>query len=105
MSNLAVTYHSLGHRDKAIEMMTSVIDLSAKIIGPDHPDTLTSIDWLDSWTRISPSTPQHIDATGPDETTTETSEGLEEDVDSTDVNLTDVDSTDDEAANEAGADG
>ena len=43
MTNLAVTYSDLGHRDKALALMEQTLKLRRAKLGEDHPDTLGSM--------------------------------------------------------------
>ncbi|MBQ3489443.1 MAG: tetratricopeptide repeat protein [Clostridia bacterium] len=41
MNNLACTYYQLGDLEKAAEMFEKVYALFCKILGEEHPDTLS----------------------------------------------------------------
>jgi tetratricopeptide (TPR) repeat protein len=43
MNNLAVSYSDAGRRDEALAMEEEVLALRRKVLGPEHPDTLTSM--------------------------------------------------------------
>ena len=43
MGNLAVTYLQQGKYEKARELELKVLDLRKEVLGPEHPDTLTSM--------------------------------------------------------------
>ncbi|KAH8813828.1 hypothetical protein DL96DRAFT_1561220 [Flagelloscypha sp. PMI_526] len=59
MDNLAVTYSDLGrHMDalkmkaqvlalRALQLHTEVLDLRKRILGPEHPDTIDSSEWVE----------------------------------------------------------
>ena len=49
MANLAATYQNQGRWDEAIELIQVVVNLRTKIIGVNHPDTLSAVDLLDEW--------------------------------------------------------
>ena len=49
MANLAAIYGKQGRWDEAIELIQVVVNLRTKIIGVNHPDTLSAVDLLDEW--------------------------------------------------------
>ncbi len=49
MANLAFTFWSLDLKNKAIELMSEVVEYRQKKIGSDHPDTIRSISILHKW--------------------------------------------------------
>ena len=50
MNNLAFTWKSLSRDREAIDLMRNVVDLSTKLLGSQHPDTIDSTESLDDWT-------------------------------------------------------
>ena len=52
INNLAHTYKNLDRTDDAINLMERAVELRSKTIGPDHPDTIVSVDSLKFWTGI-----------------------------------------------------
>ena len=44
MTNLAVTYFTQGRWNEAEQLEVQVMEMRKKLIGAEHPDTLTSID-------------------------------------------------------------
>ena len=58
MNNLAVAYQAAGKLDLALPLLEETLKLQKAKLGPDHPDTLTSLNNLavayqtpGSWTR------------------------------------------------------
>ena len=58
MNNLAMGYQAAGKLDKALPLFEETLALMKSKLGPDHPDTLTSMNNLagatrppGSWTR------------------------------------------------------
>ena len=47
--NYAVCAERLGKKQEAIQLMTEVIDGRTKLLGPDHPCTVGSAEWLAHW--------------------------------------------------------
>ena len=45
----AVCAEHLGNKQEAIRLMTEVIDGRTKLLGPDHPRTVGSAEWLTRW--------------------------------------------------------
>ena len=43
MANLASTYRIQGRWNEAEQLEIQVLDLRTKLLGPEHPDTLTSM--------------------------------------------------------------
>jgi tetratricopeptide (TPR) repeat protein len=46
MGNLAISYDSAGRRAESMKLMEEVLPLRRKVLGPDHPETLTSMNDL-----------------------------------------------------------
>ena len=46
MNNLAAAYQAAGQWDKALPLMEETLKLLKAKLGPDHPDTLTSMNNL-----------------------------------------------------------
>jgi len=46
MGNLATSCFAAGRRDEAIKMQEEVLPLYRKVLGPEHPDTLTAMENL-----------------------------------------------------------
>ena len=45
----AICAEGLGNKQEAIRLMTEVFDVRTKLLGPDHPRTVGSADWLTRW--------------------------------------------------------
>ena len=52
MSNLAYTLRPLGQFGAALQLMTEWARLRGQILGPDHPDTMSSTSTLNDWSDI-----------------------------------------------------
>lgn len=50
MSNLALTWKSLGRDQDAMELMQRVLHLRTDILGSEHSYTVASAEILDDWT-------------------------------------------------------
>ena len=48
MANIASTYRSQGRWNEAEQLQVQVMDMSKKLLGVEHPNTLTSIESLAS---------------------------------------------------------
>ncbi|MCJ1231588.1 hypothetical protein MMC12_008266 [Toensbergia leucococca] len=48
MNNLASSYSDLGRRQEAVELEEKVLKVRKRILGEEHPDTLTSMNNLAS---------------------------------------------------------
>jgi eukaryotic-like serine/threonine-protein kinase len=46
MNNLALAYHDAGKRDLALPLFEETLKLSKAKLGPEHPDTLHSMNNL-----------------------------------------------------------
>ncbi len=46
MSNLASSYHAAGQNDRALKLFEETLALRKAKLGPDHPDTLRSMNNL-----------------------------------------------------------
>lgn len=64
MANLAFTWEGKGRLHDALELMRQCVRLRQKVIGPDYPDTQSSLSTLHGWQEAS----SHHDGT--DEATT-----------------------------------
>ena len=42
MGNLALTYESLGKYEDAEKLQTQVLDVTNRLLGEEHPDTITA---------------------------------------------------------------
>jgi hypothetical protein len=49
MINLAYTWISQERDTEAITLMQHAVNLSTETLGPDHPDTVTSLAILHEW--------------------------------------------------------
>ena len=47
--NYAVCAERLENKQEAIRLMTKVFDASTKLFGAEHPDAVTSAEWLTIW--------------------------------------------------------
>ena len=46
MENLASTYFNREGWNEAEQLQVQVVDIQKKLLGPEHPDTLKSMEWL-----------------------------------------------------------
>jgi hypothetical protein len=49
MSNLAFTWNSGGRETEAIRLMEECMKSQRRVLGPNHPDTISSCTALDTW--------------------------------------------------------
>jgi hypothetical protein len=53
MNNLAFTWKSQGNFEDALTLLQNCLHLQQQILGPDHPDTISTRTALSGWTKSS----------------------------------------------------
>ncbi len=55
MSNLALNWRSMGQHRNALSLMQACSDLRQRVLGPDHPHTISTLRALSIWQMKSKS--------------------------------------------------
>jgi hypothetical protein len=53
MANLAFTWHVQGRISEGLRLMEQCVQLRQRILGQDHPDTMSSCSALREWQKAS----------------------------------------------------
>ncbi|KAK3338064.1 hypothetical protein B0H65DRAFT_477643 [Neurospora tetraspora] len=49
MANLAFTWNSQGRHEDALALMQDCVEARQRVLGPEHPDTLSSLATVSKW--------------------------------------------------------
>ncbi|PGG99208.1 hypothetical protein AJ79_08638 [Helicocarpus griseus UAMH5409] len=58
MNNLAFTWKSMGRHGDALSLIQTCSTLQRRVLGPDHPDTVSTLQALIEWQNESKSLAQ-----------------------------------------------